>query len=169
MKEEAAMATTTKTQVTAEPGTPFVDVVREFEAPRDLVFRAWTDPELMTQWLGGSQYTMRVDKWNVGDGGSWRYVQTDKDGTEWAFHGVFHGSPAPDGLVQTFEFEGLPGHIALESITFEERNGRTIARTHSVFQSNEDRDGMIESGMEEGMNAGYDQLDKLLARLRSNA
>jgi uncharacterized protein YndB with AHSA1/START domain len=161
------MATTTsRTQITAEAGTPFIDVVREFDAPRDLVFRAWTDRALLTQWLGG-MYTIHIDTWEPRAGGSWRYIHRDAEGNEWAFHGVFHGFNAPEMLVQTFEFEGTPGHVALESIAFEERDGRTTARTHSVFQSVEDRDAMIESGMEEGMNAGYDQLDQLLSRLRT--
>jgi uncharacterized protein YndB with AHSA1/START domain len=164
------MATaTSKTRITAEAGTPFIDVVREFDAPRDLVFRAWTEPELLTQWLGPAKYQMQIDRWAPKDGGTWRYIHTDPDGNEWAFRGVFHGSQTPEGMVQTFEFEGLPGHVSLESITFEERDGRTIARIHSVYQSVEDRDGMIQSGMETGMDEGFDRLDQLLARLRSAA
>jgi uncharacterized protein YndB with AHSA1/START domain len=153
------------TRITAEPGLPFIDVEREFDAPRDLVFRAWTDPELLIQWLGPKRLTMSIDAYEVRDGGRWRYVHREDDGTAYGFHGVFHGTPSPDGMVQTFEFDGAPGSISLESITFEERDGRTLARTHSVYQSVADRDAMVASGMEAGMNDGFAKLDALLASL----
>ena len=98
-----------KTQITAEPGMPQIIVTREFDAPRDLLFRAHTDPELLAQWLGPRDLTMTVDQYDVRDGGKWRYVSTDAAGNEYGFHGVFHGNPSPDGIVQTFEFEGWPG------------------------------------------------------------
>lgn len=153
------------TQITAEPGVPFIDVTREFEAPRALIFRAHTDPELLVQWLGPRQYTMVVDRYEVRDGGKWRYAHRGEDGNEYGFHGVFHGTPSPDSMVQTFEFEGAPGHVSLDSLRLEERNGRTVVRGHSVYQSVEDRDAMIQAGMEGGMNEGYDRLDELVARL----
>ena len=78
---------------------------------------------------------------------------------------MFHGDPTPERMIQTFEFEGAPGHVSLDTLTLEERDGRTIVRTHSVYQSVEDRDAMVESGMEEGLNDGFDRLDGLLARL----
>jgi uncharacterized protein YndB with AHSA1/START domain len=153
-----------KTEISAPPGVPFIDVTREFDAPRDLVFRAYTDPDLLVQWLGPRQYEMRIDHYDARAGGSYRYVHTD--GTnEWGFHGVFHGELTPDSMVQTFEFEGAPGHVSLDRLTLEERDGRTIARTHSVFQTVEARDAMVEHGMAEGMNDGFDRLDELLARL----
>ena len=153
------------TQVTAEPGVPFIDVTREFDAPRELIYRAHTDPELLAQWLGPRKYTMKIDRWDVRDGGAWRFVHRDAEGNEYGFHGVFHGTPSPDGIVQTFEFEGAPGHVSLESLKLEERNGRTVVHTHSVYQSLEARDAMLQSGMADGMNEGYDRLDELLARL----
>jgi uncharacterized protein YndB with AHSA1/START domain len=153
-----------KTEISAPAGVPFIDVTREFDAPRDLVFRAYTDPDLLVQWLGPRQYEMRIDHYDARAGGSYRYVHTD--GTnEWGFHGVFHGELTPDSMVQTFEFEGAPGHVSLDRLTLEERDGRTIARTHSVFQTVEARDAMVEHGMAEGMNDGFDRLDELLARL----
>jgi uncharacterized protein YndB with AHSA1/START domain len=154
-----------KTQITAEPGVPFIDVTREFDAPRDLLFRAHTDPDLIVQWLGPGRFAMTVERWDVRDGGAWRYIQRDADGNEWGFHGVFHGPASLDGLTQTFEFEGAPGHVSLGTLTFEERNGRTITHVHSVYQSVEDRDATLASGMADGMNAGYDRLDELVARL----
>src|SRR6266581_5568573 len=97
------------TQITAEPGIPQILISRVFDAPRDLVFRAYTDPELLVQWLGPRDLTMKVEEFDVRDGGKWRYVSRDADGNEYGFHGVFHGTPSPDGIVQTFEFEGVPG------------------------------------------------------------
>jgi len=153
-----------KTQISAPAGEPFIDVSREFEAPRDLVFRAYSDRDLLVQWMGPRKYEMVIDTWEPRAGGSWRFVHRDGE-NEWAFHGVFHGEQTPDGMTQTFEFEGAPGHVSLERLTLEERDGRTTARTHSVYQSVADRDAMIASGMEEGMNDGFDRLDELLARL----
>ena len=154
-----------KTRITAEPGVPFIDVSREFDAPRDLIFRAHTDPELVVQWMGPGRFAMTVERWEVQHGGAWRYIQRDADGNEWGFHGVFHGPASLDGLTQTFEFEGAPGHISLGTVTFEEHNGRTVTHVHSVYQSVEDRDATLASGMADGMNAGYDRLDHLIARL----
>jgi uncharacterized protein YndB with AHSA1/START domain len=155
----------TKTQIQAEPGVPFIDVSREFDAPRDLLFRAFTDPDLLVQWLGPRKYEMVIDTYDVRAGGTWRYVHRDTDGTEYGFHGVFHGDPSPDGMVQTFEFEGAPGHVSLDKLVLEERDGRTVVHTHSVYQSIEARDAMVAAGMAEGMDDGFDRLDELLARL----
>lgn len=152
-------------EITAQPGAPFVDFSREFDAPRDLVFRAHTDPELLVQWLGPAKYKMVIDRLEARDGGTWRYVNSDEAGNEYAFHGVFHGDPSPDGIVQTFEFEGAPGHVSLDSLTLEERDGRTLLRGHSVFQSVEARDAMVQGGMSDGMTEGYNRLDELLARI----
>ncbi len=154
-----------KTQITAEPGVPFIEVTREFDAPRDLVFRAHADPELLVQWMGPRDLVMTVERWDMQDGGKWRYVHRDAAGNEYGFHGVFHGPQSPDGSVQTFEFEGAPGHVALNSLVLEDRAGRTVARVRSVYQSVEARDAMIAGGMERGMNDGYERLDELVARL----
>jgi uncharacterized protein YndB with AHSA1/START domain len=154
------------TQIDAPAGVPFIDMTREFDAPRDLVYKAYTDPELLVQWLGPRKYKMTVEAWDVRDGGKWRYVHADDAGNAFGFHGVFHGDQSPDGMLQTFEFEGWPGHVSLESLVFEERDGKTVLRNHSVYQSIEARDAMIESGMEGGVNEGYDKLDELLTKLR---
>jgi uncharacterized protein YndB with AHSA1/START domain len=153
------------TNVTAEPGVPFIDITREFDAPPDLVFRAHTDPDLLVQWLGGDKYEMIVDRYDVRDGGTWRYVHRDGQGNDWGFHGVFHGTPTPEGMVQTFEFEGAPGHVSLDTLTLEDLGGRTRVRIHSVHQTVEGRDAMVASGMEAGLSAGYRRLDELIARL----
>jgi uncharacterized protein YndB with AHSA1/START domain len=154
-----------RTKIDAPAGVPFIDITREFDAPRDLVFRAYTDPELLIQWLGPRKYKMTIDKYDVRDGGQWRYVHSDDEGNAWGFHGVFHGSQTPDGMLQTFEFEGWPGNVSLESLVLEERDGKTVVRNHSVYQTVEARDAMVESGMDSGVNEGYERLDELLVRL----
>jgi uncharacterized protein YndB with AHSA1/START domain len=154
-----------KTTIDVPEGLPYVDITREFNAPRDLIYRAYTDPELLPQWLGPRGYSMNVEKWEVRDGGAWRYVQTDPDGNLWGFHGVFHGAQTPDQMIQTFEFEGVPGHVSFSELRLEENDGKTTAYTHSVFMSLEDRDGMVQSGMETGVVEGYERLDELIAKL----
>jgi uncharacterized protein YndB with AHSA1/START domain len=153
------------TRIDAPDGVPFIDVSREFDAPRDLVFRAFTDPELLVQWLGPRRYEMIIDEYDVRPGGRWRYIHRGADGSEHGFHGVFHGEPSPAGMVQTFEYEGAPGHVSLDRLVLDEQGGRTTVRTHSVFQSVEARDAMIDNGMEEGMNQGFERLDELFAKL----
>ncbi|HEV2243906.1 MAG TPA: SRPBCC family protein [Streptosporangiaceae bacterium] len=155
-----------KTEITAEPGIPLIVMTRDFDAPCDLVFRAYTEPELLVQWLGPRDLTTTVDRYDVRDGGRWRYVQKDPEGNEHGFHGVFHGEPSPEAIVQTFEYEGMPGHVMLETTTLEERGGTTLARTVASFQSVADRDGMVASGMERGVHEGDERLDELLARLQ---
>jgi uncharacterized protein YndB with AHSA1/START domain len=158
----------TELKVTAEPGVPQVFTERTFDAPRELVFRAFIEPDLLVQWLGPRQYTMTIDRFDARDGGSYRYVHADDAGNAFGFHGVFHGEPSPDGFVQTFEFEGAPGNVSMDTLTLEERAGKTTVRTNSVFQSIEARDAMVQSGMAEGMNDGYDRLEELVAKLVAN-
>jgi uncharacterized protein YndB with AHSA1/START domain len=156
----------TTTKITAPPGLPVIEIEREFAAPRDLVYRAHTDPELLAQWLGPRRLSMTIEHYDVRHGGTWRYVNHDAEGNEYGFHGVFHGDPSPEaGIVQTFEFEGAPGHVSLDSLSLEERDGRTLLRARSVHQTVEARDAMVEAGMEDGVNDGYDRLDELIARL----
>lgn len=157
-----------ETQITAEPGSSQIIITREFDAPRALVFRAFTEPDLLVRWLGPRGYTMVIDHFEPRDGGRYRYTHIDENGDEFHFRGVFHGTPSPDGVVQTFEFEGWPGRVALEKLTLEERDGRTLARTVSSFQSVEDRDGMVESGMEHGVRDSDERLAELLAELRAD-
>ena len=157
-----------KTEITAEPGISLILISREFDAPRDLVFRAYADPELLVRWLGPRDLTMTVDEYDVRDGGKWRYVSKDAQGNEYGFHGVFHGTPSPDGIVQTFEFEGTPGHVSLDTFTLEEQDGKTLMRSVSSFQSVEDRDGMVAAGMERGVYDSYERLTELLARLQAS-
>jgi uncharacterized protein YndB with AHSA1/START domain len=155
-------------KVTAEPGIPQVITTREFDAPRDLVYRAFTEPDLLSQWLGPRRYKMTVERFDLRDGGTWRYLHTDDAGNEFGFHGVFHGDPSPDGIVQTFEFEGAPGHVQLDTVTLEDHGDSTVVRTNSVFQSVEARDAMYQQGMADGMREGYERLEELLAKMIAN-
>jgi uncharacterized protein YndB with AHSA1/START domain len=109
--------------------------------------------------------TMNVDRYEVRDGGRWRYVHRDEDGNVFGFHGVFHGDPTPDQMVQTFEFEGAPGHVQLDTARLEERDGRTTIHMNTVFQSVEARDAMMGSGMGEGVAEGFERLDEVLVAL----
>lgn len=154
-----------KTQIDAPAGVPFVDITREFDAPLELVRRAWTDPDLVKQWLGPRKYEMVIERWEPRAGGAYRYTHRDEAGNEFGFHGVFHSSD-PDNMVQTFEFEGMPGHVSLDKLALEDiGGGRTRARIHSVFQSLEDRDGMVQAGMGDGMTEGFERMDELLAKM----
>ncbi len=155
-----------KLTVTVEPGTPFIDMSREFDAPRDLLFRAHTDPELIRQWLGPRGYEMVIDHYDAREGGSYRYEHHDPQGNVYGFRGSFHGPQTVDGMVQTFEFEGAPGHVSLDAIRFEDLGGgRSRIVGHSVFQTVEARDAMVEAGMQTGMEQGYERLDELAQRL----
>ena len=159
------MTNNNKTTINAEPGKQEVLITREFDAPRELVFKAFTDPELYVQWLGPRRITMTLDTFEPRNGGRWRYIHKDQSGNEFAFHGVYHEVLAPRRIIDTFEFEGLPeaGHVCLETLTLEELpGGRTRLTAQSVFQSAADRDGMLQSGMEEGVNDSYERLDDLL-------
>ncbi len=156
------------TRTTAPAGVPFIDLTREFDAPREILWRAWTEPELVKQWLGPNGYEMVIDEYEVRDGGRYRYIHKDPEGNEYAFHGVFHGTPSPDSFVQTFEFEGAPGHVSLEKLVLEDLgDGRTRANMHSVYQSIEARDAMVASGMEKGVDEGFGRLDTLLESLKA--
>jgi uncharacterized protein YndB with AHSA1/START domain len=156
------MGTTT---ITAPAGLPFVDIEREVAAPRELVYRAYTEPDLICQWLGPRGYVMTIDRWEPRAGGVYRYIHTNPAGEAFAFHGSFHSLDI-DSMVQTFEFEGAPGHVSLDALVLEDLGGgRTRIRSHSVFQSVEDRDGMVEAGMARGVEEGFDQLDELVGRL----
>ncbi|MBP6016052.1 MAG: SRPBCC family protein [Candidatus Promineofilum sp.] len=154
-----------KLTVVAEPGKQEVILTREFNAPRELVFKAYTDPVLVARWWGTSSSTTSIDNLEARPGGQWRFVERDPEGNEFAFHGVYHDLVAPERIVQTFEYEGMPGHVLLETVTFEDLGGRTKVVGRSVFQSVEDRDGMVAAGMEFGAEEGNLALDELLATL----
>ncbi|MEW5830861.1 MAG: SRPBCC family protein [Chloroflexota bacterium] len=156
-----------KTTITAEPGVQELFITREFDAPRALVFKAHTDPDLYVQWLGPRGYEMVLETFEPVSGGRYRYIHKDTAGNEFRFHGVFHAM-TEDLMIQTFEYEGLPepGHVTLDTMRLEELPGnRTRITVQSVFQSVADRDGMIQAGMEHGVNEGYERLDEIIAKM----
>jgi uncharacterized protein YndB with AHSA1/START domain len=159
------MASKNETKIIAEAGKQELFIIREFEASRELVFRAFTDKDILVQWIGPRDMSTRYEKFDPRDGGSYRFIQTSSDGTEFGFHGVCHEHTPPERTIQTFEFEGLPekGHVALETTKFESLpRGRTRVTVQSVFQSVADRDGMVQSGMEHGVVTSYERLDEII-------
>ena len=162
--------TKNQTTITAEPGKQELVITREFDAPRELVFKTVMNPELLPQWWGPRYLTTIIDKMDVRPGGQWRFINRDAEGNEYAFHGVYHEVLAPERVIDTFEFEGLPetGHVTLETMRLEELpGGRTRLIAQSVFQSVIDRDATLQSGMESGVNDTYDRLEELLEKLRN--
>jgi uncharacterized protein YndB with AHSA1/START domain len=158
-------AATHETTIEADPNLPTIRIVRDFAAPRDKVFRAWTDPELVVQWLGPKSTEMKIDQWNARTGGNYRYAAL-QDGEEVAaFYGSFHEVRPSERLVQTFTWEGMPDGVSLETMTFEDLgDGRTRTIGLSVVENLESRDGIMASGMEVGVYEGYEKLDALLAK-----
>jgi len=149
--------------ITAPEGLPFIEIVREFEAPVAAVYDAYADPALVAQWNGPDGYDMQIESYDLASGGRYRYVHTNPAGDSFAFRGVFHTVKPEELIIQTFEWEGLPDHVSLETLRFEPlEGGRTRIRGWSVFPSVESRDGMIENGMEHGVVEGYARLDTLL-------
>ncbi len=153
-----------KTTFIAEPGKQEIIVIRVFDASRERVFKLVTDPKLLPQWWGSRRLTTVVDKMDVRLGGPWRFVQKDSSGKQYAFHGVYHEVAPPERLVYTFEFEGMPGHVQLETVTFEDINGVTKVTDRSIFQRVEDRDGMAMADMQAGSSESMDRFAELLAK-----
>lgn len=136
-------------------------MTRTFNAPREMVFKASTKPEHVAQWWGPRGFTT-VCEIDLRPGGHWRFVQRGPDGNEYAFHGVYREVVPPERLVYTFEFEGMPGHVALETVTLQEHDGKTKMTDKLLFKSVEDRNGMLQSGMESGAAETWERLDEHL-------
>jgi uncharacterized protein YndB with AHSA1/START domain len=130
-----------------------------------VLFRAHTEPDLISRWLGPDFLETTVDVLEPRDGGRWRYTHTDRDGVRYTFHGLYHGDPTPERIVQTYEFDRQPGSVYLNTITLEPRGSGTLLRQNTVFQSVEDRDGYVRGGMERGVHASMTKLDALTANL----
>jgi len=157
---------TNSVTITAPEGVPFIDIEREFDAPVAALFRAHSEPELVRQWLGPNGYEMDIEHWDFTSGGGYRYIHKDGKGGEYGFRGVFHVVRENDFAIQTFEFEGYPDVVAIESLTFTDLgDGRARLSIHSVYPTVESRDGMVASGMETGVVEGYARLEKLAADL----
>src|SRR2546428_2853901 len=125
------------------------------------------DPNLLRRWAGPRNQTTTVDKMAVRPGGPWRYVMGAPDGTKSGFRGEYREIVAPERIVQTFEWEPMAGHISVDTATLTERDGRTLLTVRSLFASKEDRDGMVQSGMEKGLAETHDRFAELLAELRA--
>jgi uncharacterized protein YndB with AHSA1/START domain len=141
-----------------------IRIERVLDAPRERVFAVWTDPQLIPEWWGPRGTTTVVDRMDVRPGGSWRFVIRHADGRENGFRGTYREVEPPERIVLTFEWEGLPGHVSVETAVFEELGERTKVIATSLFHTPEERDGMLASDMEGGMNDTYARLDELLAR-----
>ena len=155
-------------RITIPAGLPEVATTTTLAAPSVLVFRAFTDPALLTSWFAPDGLTVTVDRFEARDGGRWRIVHTDGDGRQYGVHGVFHGDPEPASTVRTSEFEGAPGHVMLERLELEEQDGVTCLRSTSLFPTVHRRDAMLESGMEEGIRGSFARLERLLDWLQTS-
>jgi uncharacterized protein YndB with AHSA1/START domain len=147
-----------------KPSDREILVERVFDAPRDRVFAAFTDPDLIPEWWGGPEGTMTVDKMDVRAGGDWRFISEDPNGEKQAFRGTFRELTPPERVVWTFEWEGMPGYVSVETTTFEDLGDQTKVTSTTLFHTAEEAQGMLDSGMESGMNASYARLDELLAK-----
>jgi uncharacterized protein YndB with AHSA1/START domain len=148
------------------PSDTEVRIERVFDAPRELVWEAYTDPELLCEWLGPHRLTMTVQEMDVRSGGSYRYTHQSGDDGPFVFFGEFREVDPPHLLVQTFDFEGNEGGESVDRVEFEEISpGRTRLVVTGSFKSVEARDAMLRSGMEKGVNEGYEKLDGLLVQL----
>jgi uncharacterized protein YndB with AHSA1/START domain len=152
--------------ITAPEGVPFIEISREFDAPVAALFRAYQEPELFRQWVGPRGYEMELQKYDFSTGGGYRYIHRDGKGGEFVFNGVFHVVRENEFAIQTFEYEGAPDVVSIESLTFEQlENGRSRLSGRSVFPTQEARDAMIASGMEKGVSEGYERLEEIAAAL----
>lgn len=156
----------TATMQFTTPSNREIVITRVFDAPRELIFKTITDPALIPRWWGPRDHTTRVDTMDVRPGGQWRFVSTDAGGNEYAFRGEYREITPPEQIVQTFEFEGFPGHISVETMRLVEHDGKTTVSTTALFDTVEERDGMLQSGMEAGATESWDQLAELLAELQ---
>jgi uncharacterized protein YndB with AHSA1/START domain len=157
----------TKSSPKAKVTTPSdreIRIERVFAAPRERVWRAMTDPQLVAQWWGRGNKLV-IEKFEPHRGGHWRFVEHGPEGQH-GFEGRFREVTPPERVVQTFEWDGMPGHVIVEQITLEDLgDGRTRIINISLFHTTEERDGMLHSGMETGLNESYAALDDLLARM----
>jgi len=155
-------------RITADKGGREIAINRVLDARRESVWRAMTDPTLLQRWWGPKDLQTTIEKFEARPGGIWRILQRDGAGKEYGFHGVFHDIEPMERIVQTFEYEGAPGHVSLQTTTLEGRNGKTVVDTMSVFQSDEDRDAMIAAGMERGVRESIERLLDLLDELEES-
>jgi len=158
VKEPARSLTLTRT------GDREIRIERVFNAPRERVWRAFTDPQLVAQWWGRGNRLV-IERMEVQRGGHWRFVEHGPDGVH-GFEGRYREVTPPTRLVWTFEWDGMPGHVAVDTVIFEDLGeGRTKVINTSLFHTTEELEGMLSSGMEQGLAESYAALDRLLAKL----
>ncbi len=154
-----------KLEVIAPADEPVIITRRFFKASPVLLFKAWTTPEHMKQWLGPREYEMVSCEVDLRVGGGYRYVHRGPDGTDYGFHGKYLEIDAPHRMVCTFIFEMFPQAEVIDTLTLEEQAGGTLVTTHSRHPSLEARNGHLQAGMERGMSEGYERLDSLIEML----
>ena len=153
----------TKTTVST-PSDREIATERVFDAPRERVWEAYTVADLVAQWWGPRETETVIDKFEFEVGGAWRFVERGADGEEHAFRGTYREIVPQERIVHTFEWEGMPGHVLVETATFEDLGEQTRVRTNSLFHTTEERDGMLNSGMEKGLKESHERLAELLAK-----
>lgn len=158
-----------KTEFIAPSGLPELRISHVFDAPIELVFRAWTDPAMMSEWWGPAYLTTTVEHMEPRHGGRYRIVQCAPDGAVHVFRGVYHAVEAPHLIISTFEYDGYPNHVSLDTYRFEARGQQTLHTNTSVFQTLADRDGMVATGCEAGVRETMMRMEKLLQRLKGKA
>jgi len=164
---EKEAKTMPKTEYVIEPGKQEIMSTTILDAPRELVFKAYTDPKLFAQWWGPRRYEVKIDKFDSRPGGEWKVAHVGADGAKHGFRGVNHDVIAPERICQTFEYLGFPGHVALQTATFEPLGNKTKLVAHLVFETVMDRDGMVASGMQEGADESVERLAELLESMKS--
>jgi len=160
------VAVTSNSAVVTLPSDTQILITREFDAPKHLVFQAWTTPELIKRWWSGDRGEVTLAEVDLRVGGTWRYVMTANEGFEVAFHGEFHEILPNERIVSTEVFEGMPDAHAVDTITFTEQDGRTTLMILVQHESKEHRDGHVESGMEAGMQESMNHLEEVARSLR---
>lgn len=162
----ASTANASKTEFIAPPGVAELHIARLFDAPVELVFKTWLDPKLLPEWWGPAYLSTTVERMEPNSGGSYRILQHAPDGKVHGFRGVYHTVEAPHLIISTFEYDGFPHHVSLDTYRFEARGKQTLHTNTSVFQSLADRDGMVASNCEPGVRETMARMEKLLQRLK---
>ncbi len=158
------LAASSETKITL-PTDHEILITRVFDAPREAVFKAMTEPTLIPRWWGPREYPTTVEQMDVRPGGRWRFLSRMPDGTDIAFYGEYREVQVPERIVQTFEFSGAPGHVSVETAELVARGDTTELIVRSLFASQEDRDAMIQSGMESGLRETHERFAELLGEL----
>jgi uncharacterized protein YndB with AHSA1/START domain len=153
------------TMTVSLPSDREIRLTREFDSPRELVFEAFSKPEHLANWYGPRDMTIPVLEVDFRPGGAWHMVHRDGAGQEYGFRGEYREIVRPEKIVWTFEYLGWPGHVSVDSMQFEDLGDRTRLVGTSVFDTVEDRDGMLQSGMERGAAESYDRLAEYLLTL----